>query len=428
VLLRRTLPAHVAVPLLAALIAAAAVIGADSRWLAAVGEVVAGGTLPRSLPFATASTNGWHDVPALAELVFHLLEAAFGDRGLLLLHVTAVAAGFGLLAAALRRQGVSPAAVTLVGAIVVVGSLSSIGVVRNGLFSLVLFPALLWLLEDDDAPFWLVVPLIALWSNLHGAVLVGCAVLWIHVLVARRRAIPLALLATLAICATPVLWHTPAYYHAVSVNEAARRGIQLWAPLGFNFFDVMLVASALALLVLARRALRAWELVAVLVLAVGTIRSARVGEWLILLLAFPAARGARVVTPARVPAVVVPLFLVAVAAALARTPYDVGSRQLADAAARARVPVLADAVLAEQVELAGGVVWVADPIDAFRRRDQALYLDWLAGRASGRAAVTHARLVLVDPSSEAGEAAARDTRLVRIARDAHAVLYRVRRT
>jgi hypothetical protein len=83
-------------------------------------------------------------------------------------------------------------------------------------------------------------------------------------------------------------------------------------------------------------------------------------------------------------------------------------------------------VLAERVELAGGLVWVADPIDAFRRRDQALYLDWLDGRASGRRAVDHARLVLVDPTSDAGKAAARDPRLVRIARDSRAVLYRVR--
>jgi hypothetical protein len=83
-------------------------------------------------------------------------------------------------------------------------------------------------------------------------------------------------------------------------------------------------------------------------------------------------------------------------------------------------------VLAEQVELAGGRVWVGDPIDAFRRRDQALYLDWLDGRASGRAALDHARLVLVRPGSKAANAAARDPRLVRIARDARAELYRVR--
>jgi hypothetical protein len=313
------------------------VIGADSRWLAAVGAVVADGKLPHSLPFATAPTSGWHDVPALAQLVFHLLESALGDRGLLLAQVLAVGGAFAILAYALRRQGASPAPVMLVTAIVVVGSLPAIGVVRNGLFSLVLVPVLLWLLEEEDASLWPTVPLFALWSNLHGTVLIGCVLLWIHVLVARRRAVPVAALATLAVCATPALWHTPAYYHAVFVNEAARRGVQLWAPLGLTPFDVLLVASAVALLVLARRSLRLWELVAVAVLVAGTIKSARIGEALILLLAFPAARGARLRTPARVHAVVVLLFLAGIAVGLARTPSDAGSRRLAEAAARAHI-------------------------------------------------------------------------------------------
>jgi hypothetical protein len=71
-------------------------------------------------------------------------------------------------------------------------------------------------------------------------------------------------------------------------------------------------------------------------------------------------------------------------------------------------------------------VWVADPIDAFRRRDQRLYLDWLAGRPAGRAAVRHARLVLVSRTSSAGRVAAHDARLVRIAAESDGVLYRVR--
>jgi len=70
-------------------------------------------------------------------------------------------------------------------------------------------------------------------------------------------------------------------------------------------------------------------------------------------------------------------------------------------------------------------VWVADPIDAFRSVDQNLYLDWLAGRADGGAAVGHARLVLVRRAGPAGRIAAADRRLARIDEDAHAVLYRV---
>jgi hypothetical protein len=88
--------------------------------------------------------------------------------------------------------------------------------------------------------------------------------------------------------------------------------------------------------------------------------------------------------------------------------------------------VLADAVLAEQVEAAGGKVWVANPLDAFRRSDQRLYLEWLDGKADGRAAVARAQLVLVGNDSKAGRIAARDHRLAQLGRDGNATLYRVR--
>jgi hypothetical protein len=71
-------------------------------------------------------------------------------------------------------------------------------------------------------------------------------------------------------------------------------------------------------------------------------------------------------------------------------------------------------------------VWVDNPIDAFRRSDQRLYLDWLAGRADGDGALDHASYVLVAPASPAGRRAARNARLARLGATDKAVLYRVR--
>ena len=88
--------------------------------------------------------------------------------------------------------------------------------------------------------------------------------------------------------------------------------------------------------------------------------------------------------------------------------------------------MLADPVLGQQVVLAGGRVWVDNPVDAFRRSDQQLYVDWLAGKASGAPAVRHAASVLVERTSHAGRRAARDSRLVLVASDEHAALYRVK--
>ncbi len=46
-------------------------------------------------------------------------------------------------------------------------------------------------------------------------------------------------------------------------------------------------------------------------------------------------------------------------------------------------PMIADSMLAEQVALAGGRVYVANPIDAFSRADQRLWIAWLEGQAGG---------------------------------------------
>jgi hypothetical protein len=129
--------------------------------------------------------------------------------------------------------------------------------------------------------------------------------------------------------------------------------------------------------------------------------------------------------PATVPLFVPAALALVVLAGVIRTPFDAGSGRLAREAAATGRPVLADSVLPEQVALAGGRVWVSDPLDAFHRADQALYLDWLAGNADGASAVAHAGLVLVRRTGPAGRVAARDPRLVRIDSDANVVLYRV---
>jgi len=99
---------------------------------------------------------------------------------------------------------------------------------------------------------------------------------------------------------------------------------------------------------------------------------------------------------------------------------------IARVAARSSEPVLAEAVLGQQVALDGGRVWVDNPIDAFRPADQRLYVDWLAGKPSGASAVAHASYVLARPQSSAGRVAARDQRLVLVAAGGGGVLYRVR--
>jgi hypothetical protein len=235
----------------------------------------------------------------------------------------------------------------------------------------------------------------------------------------------------IAVCATPALEHTPDYYLRVIHNEAAHRGVQLWAPLSLTSgFDLVLIAAAVALVVPALRGRPAlWETVALAGLAVLTIRTARSGVWLLFFAAAPAARALRFRTGGslRLAAPALALSAVLATLGLVRGPFSTGAGRplLDEALQRAHgTPILADSVLAEQVALAGGRVWMSNPLDAFSRSDQRLYLDWLAGQPTGDAALQRTpSVVFVQRHSDAARRLGQSRRLHRIASDANAVLY-----
>jgi hypothetical protein len=391
------------------------------------------------VPYAAAPSHDWPNALALSEVLFYGLDALLGERGLLVAQVAAVTAAFLVLGALLRRNGASDASSAIVLLVVVCGALGAIVVVRVQLFSLLLFPVLLALLHREArAPsraVWLLVPLVALWSSLHGAVLAGLAVAGAYLLVDRARrdaATAVAVLAAsvLALCLTPALWRTPDYYLGVFENEAARRAFGLWAPLGLGGFDLLLIGAIVALLALALRARpAAWELVALAGLTVLTIRSGRIGVWLLLVAAVPAARGFAVRFPLRPRLAAVGLAVVGllVVVGIVNGPLPVaGSERLVRLAiSESRgTPVLAEPVLAEQVALARGRVWLANPLDAFEAADQRAYLDWLQGRPGGERAVRSAgRALLLRKTSDVAKRAAGDPALRRVASDDYAVLY-----
>jgi hypothetical protein len=391
------------------------------------------------VPYASAPSHDWPNALALSEVLFYGLDALLGERGLLVAQVAAVTAAFLVLGALLRRNGASDASTAIVLLVVVCGALGAIVVVRVQLFSLLLFPVLLALLHREArAPsraVWLLVPLVALWSSLHGAVLAGLAVAGAYLLVDRARrdaATAVAVLAAsvLALCLTPALWRTPDYYLGVFENEAARRAFGLWAPLGLGGFDLLLIGAIVALLALALRARpAAWELVALAGLTVLTIRSGRIGVWLLLVAAVPAARAFAVRFPLRPRLAAVGLAVVGllVLVGIANGPLPVaGSDRLVRLAiSESRgTPVLAEPVLAEQVALARGRVWLANPLDAFEPADQRAYLDWLQGRPGGDRAMRSAgRALLLRKTSDVAERAVDDPTLSRVASDDYAVLY-----
>jgi hypothetical protein len=421
-----------------------ATVGADAHWLAALGAwIVRLEDIPSGVPYALAPSDDWTNVPVVGELVFHALEAGLGDRGLVLALVCAVALALGFLALDMRREDVADAPSALVLLLVAVGSASSILVVRNQLFSIALFPVLVHLLrrqarEPSDG-VWLIVPLVALWSNLHGGVLVGAAVAGSYLLFNRLRRTPIVALGVLgatlaALFATPALLETSSYYRGVLGSEAAAAREGLWAPLSLSSpLDVVFLAVAIPLVLAALLSRpRLWEFVALAGLAGLTMQSARNGVWLLLFAATPAARWLtgsrewRLRVPRKAAGVVALLLVALLALGLVRTPLPTaaGEKLRTDAARAANgAPILADDINAEALALDGRRVWISNPLDAFRRPDQRAYLDWIAGRRSGDVLLRVFHVALVTKDSDAERRLAHAAGWHEAGRDRQAVLY-----
>jgi hypothetical protein len=415
-------------------------IGADAQWLAALGRVIAHRhTIPAGVPFAAAPTAHWANALVLAELIFNGLERTLGDSGLMLAQLLAVGVAIAIMARDAGDGGADPIGTSGALLIAAVGVLPSLAIVRLQMFSLVLFPALVLLLRaqtrSPTRAIWWAVPLLALWSNLHGAALLGLGLVFAYLLLERGRRDPLlagavALASMLALGLTPALARTVDYYHGAVTNLAAQRGQGMWGPLSLHSpLDLVLLAAALLLgLRLWRARASLWELCVAGALALLTVQAERNGVWLIFFLVAPAAR---TLAPERSLRTLAPLAaaasVVAIGFALVRGPVSSGASRSLVAGAVARAhgsPVLADGAIDEQVALAGGRIWAGNPIDAFSRPVQAEYLDWLAGDASGAAALTPAvKVVLVSRGTPTQALMTRVPGFVAAGSDDKAIIY-----
>ena len=419
-------------------------IGADARWLAALGRtILTQGSIPSGIPYAASPSVDWVNVPVLGELVFHALQAVGGDRGLLLAQLVATTAALTLLALGMRAFGAPDAASALALMLVFFAAAPSFIIVRAQLFSLVLFCAALLLLRAEArAPsrrVWLLVPLIAIWANLHGAVLVVLAIAAAYLMLDRLRREPVVALSVLAACCaalfiTPAFAKSGSYYLGVLNSVAAERGEGMWAPLSLHRpFDVLFILLAIPLLVFGYRSgLRIWEFVCVAAFAAMTLQAGRNSIWLLCFIAAPAAHGLgkrflrdfRVsLRPLVLGAVVPAAFLVI---GVLQTPHQNGAgERVRGEASRlaAGKPILADGIDAEQLALDGRQVWIANPLDAFSRRDQRRYLDWLDASPAGDALLHEAGAILVVRGSAPQLRLERDRSFRRAAVDARAVVY-----
>jgi hypothetical protein len=191
----------------------------DTGWHIRTGEYIlrTGAAPARDLFSFSRPGQPWYAWEWLSDAIFALVHRGWGLAGVAALGALLVSLTMALLFAWLLRRGVGvwiALPVTLAAA-----SAASVHyLARPHLFSLLLLAPGLWLLEEDRrAPtpwLWALVPLAALWANLHGGFAAWLAILGLLVLASAagrsRRALRryglLAALSSLATLANPYGW------------------------------------------------------------------------------------------------------------------------------------------------------------------------------------------------------------------------------
>jgi hypothetical protein len=329
----------------------------------------------------------WIDQQWLAHLLYYAAWAAGGYPAVALLSSLVLTSGFAVLMLAMRGRGVPPARAFLWTCGTVIVYLGNIPI-RAQSFAYPLFVLTLWLVvADSQAPkprlrTWVAVPVLVLWANTHGSVLIGAALVALYagcraVLAARRRTGPGAVLGYLALGAagaasvlcTPYGTAVAGYYRSVNrVAPALSHYVTEWQrpnPLylvSIGFFalltacviavavawrrgtrpDPVLAAIALGLLVMALTAIRnqAYFAFAGSLVAADTLARSNAGRAPALSPAFSRATAGMLTAAALIGAALiaaepaakfeslVPVRAIGVAAALAER--DPGARILAD--------------------------------------------------------------------------------------------------
>jgi len=202
-------------------------------------EIVAHG-LPRHETLTVMSQGvRWVDQQWLAQWLFYELFRAGGYRLILLLHVALLGSAFGLAIVAARRRGASPSSVFIVASLC--AFVAPWGwQLRAQSFAPLLFVGTLWLLvEDRRAPSrraLLVLPLLVLWANLHGSVVLGVTLVALYGLdrvIAGRaserwKGVALLALAPATIVCSPYAASLPGYYRQLLIDPPFARLVSEW--------------------------------------------------------------------------------------------------------------------------------------------------------------------------------------------------------
>ena len=211
-------------------------------WLTLVSgrEVVQHGLPQHDQLMALSHGARWVDQQWLAQVVFYELAHLGGIQAAVVLHVLLLAGAFAIAVAAARWRGASPATLLGVG-LACVFLAPWAWQLRAQSFAYPLFAATLWLVSADSrAPsrrVLLVLPLLAVWANLHGSVVLGAGMVALRGLtIAYERGAAWRLRSGCLLCAPLLALASPygaallGYYRHMLGSPLLSRFVQEWGP------------------------------------------------------------------------------------------------------------------------------------------------------------------------------------------------------
>jgi hypothetical protein len=208
---------------------------------------------------ALAHGHRWIDQQWLSQLLLYIVERVGGVGAVVALGVAAYLVALAVAGFAAQSQGASPYALLFWLPAAFLVDPSGAGV-RTQSLVIPLFSILVWLMVRDPnlqrRSSLLALPVLCLWANLHGSVVLAAAVVAAHGLqgLVRRRgswriSAALVLLAPTTIFASPYAVELPSYYRLLLVDPPFGRQIAEWqrttpgtAPL---FFVIVAVCGVL---------------------------------------------------------------------------------------------------------------------------------------------------------------------------------------
>jgi hypothetical protein len=215
---------------------------------------------------AFTAGHPWQDQQWLAHLASYGFYTVGGLPLVYLADCVLLTGGLFIAISASRSLGGTPMWIAALATPVLL--IQVLSTARAQSFAMPLFALLLWLLARDarkpDRRILLVIPLLALWANLHGSVLLGCALLLLRCLVAigialrhrrladLRRPLALSCIAIAAPFASP---YGPAlfqYYKGTATNGAFHEYVTEWAGTTLRAWPAFFVFAAVALVAVLR--------------------------------------------------------------------------------------------------------------------------------------------------------------------------------